>query len=73
MGAHSVGILMASTLTNGLFSKAILESGALWDSEAGLVATYQQAPKRGIAFEASVGTTSVPQLRMSAVTINAAE
>jgi para-nitrobenzyl esterase len=73
-GAHAVGMLMTSSLTNGLFSKAILESGAFWDSEAGPLATYQQARTRGAAFQASVGASSLAQLRaMSAVAINAAE
>jgi para-nitrobenzyl esterase len=73
-GAHAVGILMTSTLTCGLFSKAILESGAFWDSEAGPLATYQEARTKGAAFEASVGATSVSQLRaVSAAAINAAE
>lgn len=73
-GAHAVGMLMTSLLTNGLFSKAILESGAFWDSEAGPLATYQQARTRGAAFQASVGASSVAQLRaMSAVAINAAQ
>lgn len=73
-GAHAVGILMTSPLTNCLFSKAILESGAFWDSEAGPLATYQQARTRGAAFQASVGASSVAQLRaMPAVAINTAE
>ena len=73
-GAHSVGLLMTSSFTNGLFSQAILESGAFWDSEAGPLATYQQARTRGAAFESSVGASSVAQLRaMSASAINAAE
>ena len=73
-GAHSVGMLMTTSLTTGLFSKAILESGALWDTEAGPLSTFQQARTRGAAFEAKLGATSVAELRaISGVAINVAE
>ena len=72
-GAHSVGLLMSSPLSKGLFEKAILESGAWWDSEAGPLETFAQARQRGAAFEQKVGATSVAQLRaLSAATIGSA-
>ncbi len=72
-GGHSVGLLMASPLSYGLFNQAILQSGSFWDSEAGPLASFAQARQRGSAFMAKVGATSVAQLRaMPAETINAA-
>ena len=72
-GAHSIGMLMTSPLTTGLFSKAILESGALWDSAAGPLATYHYARQKGAEFKSKVGATSVAQLRaMTAATISGA-
>ena len=50
-GAHSVGLLMSSPLSESLFDKAILESGAWWDSEVGPLETFSQARERGVAFE----------------------
>ena len=73
-GAHSVGILLASPLTSGLFNKAILESGAWWDSEHGSLETFVQARQAGKAFEAKVGATDVVEMRaLSAATIMAAD
>ena len=70
-GAHAIGILMSSPLSKGLFNKAILESGAFWDSEAGPIETFIQARQQGAAFEEKLGVKSVAQLRsMSAVEIN---
>jgi para-nitrobenzyl esterase len=61
---------MASSLTNGLFSKAILESGAWWDSEHCSMTTFAQARSAGKAFEQKLGVSSVAQLRsMSSATI----
>ena len=70
-GAHAIGILMSSSLSHGLFGKAILESGAFWDSEAGPIESFTQARQRGAAFKEKLGVTSVAQLRsMSADAIN---
>lgn len=70
-GAHAIGILMSSPLSQGLFNKAILESGAFWDSEAGPIESFIQARQRGTAFKQKFGVASVTQLRsMSAVAIN---
>jgi para-nitrobenzyl esterase len=72
-GAHSVGILMASPLARGLFHKAILESGAWWDSEHGSLNTHAQALTAGTAFRKTVGATDIRQLRnISAEAIMAA-
>ncbi|RFU24673.1 hypothetical protein B7463_g11663, partial [Scytalidium lignicola] len=72
-GAHSVGILVASPLAHGLFNKAILESGAWWDSEHGSLNTYQQARTAGLAFQKTLGAKDITGLRkLSAATIMAA-
>lgn len=49
-GAHSVGMLMASSRSRGIFSKAIIQSGATWDTEHGSIATHQEAIARGKEF-----------------------
>lgn len=51
-GAHAVGMLMASPKSPGLFSKAIIESGATWDTEHGSISTHQEALTRGSQFQA---------------------
>ena len=69
-GAHSVGLLMSSPLTKGLFNKAILESGAWWDSNHGSLSTFAQARQLGSAFTSRVGATSLTSLRaLSAATV----
>ncbi len=49
-GAHAVGMLMTSPKAKGLFSRAIIESGALWDTEHGSIATHAEALTRGNQF-----------------------
>ncbi len=49
-GAHAVGMLMSSPKAKGLFSRAIIESGALWDTEHGSIATHAEALARGNQF-----------------------
>lgn len=49
-GAHAVGMLMTSPKAKGLFSRAIIESGALWDTEHGSIATHAEALARGNKF-----------------------
>ena len=44
-GAHSVGFLLASPLTEGLFNKAIASSGAFWQSK---MKTYANAQVAGM-------------------------
>lgn len=51
-GAHSVGILLASPLSRSLFSRAIAQSGAFWDSEHGSIPTHAEALAIGQAFAA---------------------
>ncbi|KAK6442805.1 hypothetical protein LTR95_000964 [Oleoguttula sp. CCFEE 5521] len=62
-GAHSIGILLASPLSTGLFHKAILESGAYWDSEHGSLRTFAEARTQGAAFAKQLGASSITQLR----------
>jgi len=49
-GAHSVGMLMTSPHSPGLFSRAIMESGATWDTEHGSIDTHQEALAKGNQF-----------------------
>ena len=72
-GAHSVGLLMASPLADGLFQKGIMESGAYWDSEHGSIEPFRDARSQGSAFMRKIGATSVTELRqLPADTINSA-
>lgn len=58
-GAHSVGMLMASHASRGLFSRAILQSGATWDSEHGSIDTHEQALAKGGRLEAQFPGTDL--------------
>lgn len=70
-GSHSVGFLMASTLTEGLFHKAIMESGAYWESEHGSLETFSQARAKGKRFQEKMGAASIEALRaISAAEVN---
>ncbi|KAK4551612.1 hypothetical protein LTR86_011036 [Recurvomyces mirabilis] len=70
-GAHSIGILIASPLATGLFHKAILESGAYWDSEHGPLRTFSEARAQGAAFAKQLGASSLTQLRtLTAESVN---
>lgn len=72
-GAHAIGLLMASPLAKGLFAKAIVQSGAFWDSEHGPIISHAQALTAGRAFQAKLGSSTLAELRaMSAEQINAA-
>ncbi|KAJ5150234.1 hypothetical protein N7448_001812 [Penicillium atrosanguineum] len=62
-GAHSVGLLMASPLSDGLFQKAIIESGAYWDSEHGSIETFSHARTKGKSFKKKLNVSSIAQLR----------
>ena len=62
-GAHSVGLLMASPLSEGLFQKAILESGAYWDSEHGSIETFSRARAKGNLLQQKLNASPVAQLR----------
>ena len=73
-GANSVGLLMSSPLSPGLFSKAIMESGAWWDRNHGSLTTFAEARQYGLNFEKKLGVTSVAALRaLSAEAINNAQ
>ena len=73
-GSHSVGILMASPLSTGLFQKAIMESGAWWDRSHGSLTTFAEARQYGSNFKQKLNATSVSGLRaLSALTINNAQ
>lgn len=62
---------MTSPLTQGLFQKAIMESGAYWDSEHGSLESFEQSRAKGLAFAASFGAHSVSSLRkLSAEEVN---
>lgn len=72
-GAHAVGLLMTSPLAQGLFHKAIGESGAFWDGKNGPMEGYDESRARGAAFARKLGATSVAQLRaIPAEKLNAA-
>lgn len=62
-GAHSIGMLLASPQARGLFSKAIVQSGAFWDSQHGSIATHAEALARGNALSVQLGAPSVAALR----------
>ncbi|MET9255620.1 carboxylesterase family protein [Streptomyces sp. NPDC003717] len=62
-GAHSVGMLMSSPQSRGLFSAAIAESGAFWDTSHGSLPTHQQAVARGEALSGRLGASGVAGLR----------
>jgi para-nitrobenzyl esterase len=63
-GATSVSILMASPLAAGLFQRAIGESGGLFEPLQ-LAPQYHlaKAERDGVAYAASLGATSLAQLR----------
>ena len=72
-GAHAVGILMASPQAEGLFHKAIAQSGAFWDGKDGPLETYREAHARGEAYARKLGVHSVAAMRaLPAVEVNAA-
>ena len=62
-GAHAVGILMAAPSARGLFQKAIIESGAWWDSEHGSLSTHPEALSEGVALATKLGTQTAAGLR----------
>ncbi|MCX4919035.1 carboxylesterase/lipase family protein [Streptomyces sp. NBC_00687] len=62
-GAHSVGILMSSPTTTGLFQRAIAESGAFWDSVYGSIDTHAMAMEQGDALSATLHAPTLAALR----------
>ncbi|PTB47846.1 hypothetical protein M431DRAFT_514137 [Trichoderma harzianum CBS 226.95] len=62
-GGHSVGLLLASPLSTGLFHKGILESGAYWESDHGSLTTFSEARQRGLALQQKLNASSIAELR----------
>jgi para-nitrobenzyl esterase len=62
-GSMSVNCLLASPLANGLFKKAILESGAYLASATRNMNTLQQAEDAGVRTVEDLKTNSVAELR----------
>ncbi|MBG47886.1 MAG: esterase [Pseudozobellia sp.] len=60
-GAFSVNTLMASPLTEGLFHKAILQSGGLLSNR--LQQNLEQAEQAGLQFMQTAGANSIEELR----------
>ncbi|MBC7703296.1 MAG: carboxylesterase family protein [Rhodoferax sp.] len=72
-GAHAVGILMTSPLAEGLFQKAIGQSGAFWDGKNGPMEDFDESRARGVAYMRKLGESSIAALRaMPAEKLNAA-
>ena len=59
-GAHSVGFLLASPLTEGLFNKAIASSGAFWQSK---MKTYANAQVAGMELSTKMNAPTLEALR----------
>jgi len=62
-GAHAVGLLMTSPQAAGLFQKAIVQSGAFWDSTRGSIITHAEVLEQGKALAARLGGGDVARLR----------
>jgi para-nitrobenzyl esterase len=64
-GSFAVSAMMASPLANGLFQRAIGESGAHFTAPGGTLATLPlaQAEKAGAEFATSLGAKSLAELR----------
>ena len=69
-GAHSIGLLMCSSFSKGLFHRGILESGAYWDGNHGDLCPYGDARQTGLTFQKRLGAKTVADLRaLPAITI----
>lgn len=68
-GAHAIGLLLTSPWANGLFSKAIIQSGAFWDSEHGSAQTRSEARRRTSKLKNVFGSTSIAELRNVEATV----
>ena len=64
-GSFAVSALMASPLAQGLFHRAIGESGAFFNSGSGALApvTLPASEASGVTFAQSLGATSLAALR----------
>ncbi|KAL1600742.1 hypothetical protein SLS60_007130 [Paraconiothyrium brasiliense] len=62
-GAHSIGILMCSPGSKGLFHKGILQSGAFWNQVFDHDMDFVRAREHGKKIFGRVGVSSLPELR----------
>ncbi|QWC91288.1 carboxylesterase/lipase family protein [Cupriavidus metallidurans] len=62
-GAHAIGMLLSSPLAKGLFSKAIAESGAFWETPKGVMIPHVVAAQTGTHLGAALGATTLAALR----------
>jgi para-nitrobenzyl esterase len=68
-GAHATGILIASPLSKGLFHKAILQSGAWWDTTHGSLSSFSEARSRGQAYLSRLQVSNVDEARALNATV----
>ena len=54
---------MAAPNAEGLFAKAIVESGAFWDAEHGSLAAHERALARGFSFQRKMDAAALAELR----------
>jgi para-nitrobenzyl esterase len=66
-GAHAAGLLMASPLTAGLFNKVIGQSGAFWESEAGIMKSYTAAQAMGANLGTQIGQPAATLAQLRAI------
>lgn len=62
-GAMAIGILMTSPLSEGLFHKAIGQSGAFWDGKNGPLESFEESRLRGQTYMKKMGAKSISDLR----------
>lgn len=68
-GAHSVGLLMTSPLATGLFHKAIMQSGAFWDTTHGSLTTFTEARSRAQEYLGRLQVSTVTEARQLSATV----
>ncbi|RFU27213.1 hypothetical protein B7463_g9126, partial [Scytalidium lignicola] len=62
-GSHAIGILMTSPLAQGLFHKAILQSGAFWDTNHGSLSEFSETRQKGLTLLKNLNVSSLRELR----------
>ncbi|WP_062133432.1 carboxylesterase/lipase family protein [Paraburkholderia monticola] len=62
-GAHAIGMLLSSPLAKGLFTKAITESGAFWETPKGVMVSHVAATQTGAHLGAASGASTLAALR----------
>ena len=62
-GAHAIGMLLSSPLAKGLFTKAIAESGAFWETPKGVMKSHVMASQTGAHLGAALGASTLAALR----------